>query len=179
MGEATVLADIAIYDCPEGNLEAVAHILSETGFSLRDGIGAHDRGQLVLGQRYWCDEFCGGNELFEQLAYLGCVGLFQKGADYLRSPAVVYIAQGEWRKLHAELFKAAPLVPVALVESVLEDGSLDAFARLDEAMGGDVRRIVEVAAVARGDREVAACVRGLGPSDDTAPAARSGLRVGL
>ena len=111
MGEATVLADIAIYDCPEGNLEAVAHILSETGFSLRDGIGAHDRGQLVLGQRYWCDEFCGGNEFFEQLAYLGCVGLFQKGADYLRSPAVVYIAQGEWRKLHAELFKAAPLVP--------------------------------------------------------------------
>ena len=46
-------------------------------------------------------------------------------------------------------------------------------------VSGDVRRIVEVAAVARGDREAPACVRGLGPCDDMAPASRSGLRVGL
>ena len=49
--------------------------------------------------------------------------------------------------------------------------------RLDEAMGGDVRRIVEMAAVAHGDKEVAAFVRGVGLSDDIAPASRSGLRV--
>ena len=46
-------------------------------------------------------------------------------------------------------------------------------------VSGDVRRIVEMAAVARGDREAPACVRGLGPCDDMAPASRSGLRVGL
>ena len=75
------------------------------------------------------------------------------------------------------MFKSASLVPATLVEAVLQDGSLDAFAQLDEAMGGDVRRIVEMAAVACGDREVAAFVRGVGLSEDIAAGVQGGLRM--
>ena len=180
MSEPTVLADIAIYDCPEGNLDAVAHMLIETGFSLTsiggNGVPVRDE-RLVPGRRYYCDEFRSGDEIFERLADRGVVGLFWNSADYLWSPTLVYIARGEWRKLPSEIFKLVPLVPAILVEAALQDGSLDAFAQLDEAMGGGVRRIVEMAAVACGDREVAAFVRGVGLSDDIAPASRSGLRV--
>ena len=180
MSEPTVLADIAIYDCPEDDLDAVAHMPVETGFSItsvgEDGVAKADE-RLVLGRRYYCDEFRSGDEIFERLARRGVVGLFWNGADYLWSPTLVYIARGEWRKLPSEMLKPVPLVPASLVEAVLDDGSLEAFTRLDEAMGGDVRRIVEMAAVACGDKEVAAFVRGVGLSDDIAAAPRSGLRV--
>ena len=180
MSEPTVLADIAIYDCPEDNLDAVAHMLIETGFSITfvgdDGVTKADE-RLVLGRRYYCDEFRSGDEIFERLAERGVVGLFCNSADYLWSPTLVYIAGGEFRKLPSEMFKPVPLVRATLVEAVLEDGSLEAFTQLDEAMGGDVRRIVEMAAVAHGDKEVAAFVRGVGLSDEAAAAPRSGLRV--
>ena len=50
--------------------------------------------------------------------------------------------------------------------------------RLDEAMGADGRRIVEMAAVACGDTEVAAFVRGVGLTEDIAPGVDGGWGYG-
>lgn len=48
---------------------------------------------------------------------------------------------------------------------------------LKPSIGAAEARIMEMASVACGDREVAAFVRGVVLSDDIAPAPRSGLRV--
>ncbi len=139
MSEPTVLAEIAIYDLPKDNLDAVAHMLVETGFSITslgdDGVRTADE-HLVHGRRYYCDEFRSGDEIFERLADRGVVGLFWNSADYLWSFTLVYIAKGECRKLPSEMFKPVPLVPAPLVEAVLQDGSLG---RLYGARRGDGR----------------------------------------
>ena len=127
LSEPTVLADIAIYNCPEDHLDAVAHMLIETVFSITsiggDGVAKADE-RLVLGRHYCCNEFSSSDEIFERLADRGVVGLFCNSADYLWSPSLVYVARGEWRNLPSEMFKPVPLVPAPLVEAVLEDGSL-------------------------------------------------------
>jgi hypothetical protein len=119
----SVTAGIAIYDCPKGSLDAVAHMLAETGFSitsLRDyGVRTADE-HLVHGRRYYCDKLRPGDEIFERLANRGVAGLFSNSADYLWWPTLVYIAGGGRRKLLSEMFKPAPFVPVPLVEAVLQ-----------------------------------------------------------
>ena len=180
MSEPTVLADIAIYHCPEDNLDAVAHMLVETGFSISslgdDGVRTADE-RLIHGRRYYCAEFRSGDEIFEHLAARGIVGLFWNSADYLWSPTLVYIAGANVASWHRRCSSRRPWFPRPWSKLSSRDGSLDAFAQLDEAMGGDVRRIVEMAAVACGDREVAAFVRGVGLSEDIAAGVQGGLRM--
>ena len=87
---------------------------------------------------------------------------------------------GHYAQLVSEASKRRRVATISqkLSEQARGGGDLGVLATmLDAAMGGDGRRIVEMAAAAGGDREVAAFVRGVGLSDDIAPAPRSGLRV--
>ena len=155
--EASVFAEFALYDCPEAHMHEILSVLRAGGFSSSESLHrptSMDPPRMTIRRRYYAEEFHFRTPFFTRLAELGVVGRFWNGAEYLYAPSIVYLAAGKWRRLPSETLRAVPLVSVTMVEAAMESASFEAIATLDEAMGGDTRRIVELAAAACGDAEV-------------------------
>ncbi len=151
-----VAAEVALYDCPREQMHAILTVLRGTGFTSSTALNRAmdgDQPSMTIRRRYFADHFSSDDSFFARLSVLGAVGLFWNGAEYPWSPSLVYIARGEWRKLPSHASRPIPLISVATVQSAMEDGSFEAISKLDDQMGGDIRRIVEMAAATCGDDE--------------------------
>ena len=152
-----VAAEVALYDCPRDQMHAILTVLRGAGFTSSSALNQaidDDQPSMTIRRRYFADNFSSDDSFFERLSMRGAVGLFWHGAEYPWSPSLVYIARGEWRKLASHASRPIPLVAVSTVQSAIEDGSFEAISSLDDQMGGDIRRIVEMAAATCGDDDL-------------------------